>query len=201
MNVLDKVEQKGFFNLTRWLAFVIVGLLSISIIIASLFLIKTFTVSENVHISPKEVISSFNKQENGSTSNQESIIASKSDDVLEGLKMPPILLDIMDDPANRNVIRNYLVNIENDNRQSFLDEMADTIAKARESKIGDSDAANAYVAMYKKRQLELQELVSQQKTKRMYSLGIFATSLLLLALFSLVLVLLAIERNTRKSPE
>ncbi len=201
MNVLDKIERKGLFSLTRWLAFIIVGLLSLTICIATLFFIKTWIVSEDARVSPREVISSFSDTDSNFTSKQESIIASKSDDVLQGLKIPPVLLDIMDDSTNRNVIRNYLVDIKSNNRQSFLNDMADTITKARESKISDADAVNKYMTMYKNRQLELQEIVLQEKSKRLYSLGVFASSLLLLALFSLVLVLLAIERNTRNESE
>lgn len=198
MSFLDKIERKGLFSLTRWLAFVIVGLLALTVCFAALFFVKTWTVSDNAHISPKEVINELSAKKSNAVLAQDDVVSAKENDALQGLKIPPILLDMMDDPSNRRFIRANLVDIKPDNRQSFLNDMADTVLKAQESKISEADAANTYVVMYRAHQREIDESVAQAKTQRLFSLGVFTTGLFLLALFSLVLVLLAIERNTRK---
>jgi len=74
------------------------------------------------------------------------------------------------------------------------------VDEARRINIDETQAINAYHARFEKYVAEKQLAEVASKQQRLVAAGFAAATLMLLALFSLVLVLLAIERNTRLPP-
>jgi hypothetical protein len=87
--------------------------------------------------------------------------------------------------------------LDTSDRQEYLDNLGDVIQAAKSAGLSDTDAINTYFRM-KDRQLES---IAAQKATRMQTTTIViegtASALGLIGIFSLILVLLAIERNTR----
>lgn len=123
-----------------------------------------------------------------------------SDSVLQGVRIPPVMQELMVNPDNQRVFRNWLDELPDEEHQPFIDGLAKAVDEARRININDSDALNAYHERYKKYVEDKQIAELKSKEQRLLAAGFAATTLMLLALFSLVLVLLAIERNTRLQP-
>jgi hypothetical protein len=97
------------------------------------------------------------------------------------------------------VLRGWLDNVPEDYRQDFIDEMAAVVVEADKQKLNASEAMNAYKVL-KLRKLEAKrQAKAELEGMRVYYAAAAGSGVALIALFSLILVLLAIERNTRRA--
>jgi len=96
---------------------------------------------------------------------------------------------------NRQVLAGWVKILPKDERQDFIDNMLDVIIYAQQNNINTTDAVNSY------KQLKFDNLGTTgfDRVERVVTRGTVIAGILfgVMLLFSLVLVLLAIERNTR----
>lgn len=118
---------------------------------------------------------------------------------LIGLRVAPELQELMGQEQNKRVLEDWVSELDVADRQPFMDGLGQAVREARKHGVDDSDAVNAY---YQQFQVYLVERESQKLASleaKLYTAGAVVSVLLLLAMFSLVLVLLAIERNTYRT--
>ncbi len=200
-----RFEHKVLFRITRWVALSVCMLLFLSLVAGSLYTISTLSSATDepdpVAIGEKTANKESAAETTAERSKDATATGSLSEDtsILTGMKLSPELQELFLQGDNRRVLEGWLSDIASDGRQDFLDNLA-RAASAAKAKDGDaSDAVNRYHSAYV-------EYVDQRRTddakaaaNRMQMLAALGTTLALVALFSLVLVLLAIERNTRNS--
>ncbi|RZF24501.1 hypothetical protein EVC45_38480 [Paraburkholderia sp. UYCP14C] len=115
---------------------------------------------------------------------------------LAGYRIPFALQKYVSDD-NAQVVRNHLDDLPVADRQAYLDELGAVVTSAEASKVDVIAAINSYMRTKSERYKEAAAKTAQKwETLKLVAAGT-ASGLLLVALFSLVLVLLAIERNTR----
>ena len=96
---------------------------------------------------------------------------------------------------NAQILRNHVDEVPAEERQAYLDELGTVVTAAQSNEIDPVTAINAYMDAKSERYKQA-AMKSAQKWDTLKLVGeISAAGLLLVALFSLVLVLLAIERN------
>jgi hypothetical protein len=99
---------------------------------------------------------------------------------------------------NRSVLKNHLIGLDSDERVDYLANLAEVVAAAKADGADVTDTINKYFED-KTPQMELAKADKTARIlKQLYIAGAAASTVLLIALASLVLVLLAIERNTRR---
>jgi hypothetical protein len=82
-------------------------------------------------------------------------------------------------------------------QQEYVDNMAEVVDAAKKSGLSDTDAIGTYIQM-KDTQIEIATAQHAERTQmRIYVAEATGSTFGLIGLFSLILVLLAIERNTR----
>lgn len=123
-----------------------------------------------------------------------------SDSVLRGVRIPPSLQEMMLDADNQQIFHNWLSAIPDEERQAFIDGAAKAVEEARRIAVNDAQAINNYHQQFDAYITKKAMSEAAAKQMRMYAAGFVLATLMLLAMFSLVLVLLAIERNTRLQP-
>lgn len=120
---------------------------------------------------------------------------------LPSVKLPFVLQKHFNTPEKIQTLNNWLnalVSTMGD-RQEFIDEMAATVVEAEKHKLSSNEAINKYKELkFKKLELE-QSTKAERRTLQLYYAGAVVGAVALIALFSLILVLLAIERNTRRT--
>jgi hypothetical protein len=97
------------------------------------------------------------------------------------------------DQSNKSILEEWLRGVDTDQRQDFLDNLEDVIRYAEQNNLDVMQAVNKY------KELKVQKYrEAESKAISRYGIvgGMVAAVMLIVAL-SLVLVVLAIERNTR----
>lgn len=129
---------------------------------------------------------------------QSSIQITENVNGLPSVKMPFVLQKHINTPEKVQLLKSWLDDLAIGERQEFIDEMAATVTEAEKLKLSSDEAISKYKELkFKKLALEL-SLKAEQRTRQLYFAGAVISAIALIALFSLILVLLAIERNTRR---
>jgi hypothetical protein len=82
-------------------------------------------------------------------------------------------------------------------KQAYIDELAAAVLLAVSQKLDRGEAINSYMNLKEVKINEYHARQAQAKEKRLWAAGVVVSVLFFIAFFSVVLVLLAIERNTR----
>jgi uncharacterized protein YqhQ len=114
------------------------------------------------------------------------------------VKLPPVLQEFFLNEDNQRVMRGWLDALPDEERQPFIDGLAATVEAARTNGVNETDAINRYHEQYMEYVAKKVAEKAVAKEQRLYVAAGLVSTLMLIALFSLVLVLLAIERNTRE---
>jgi hypothetical protein len=204
MSVVEGFERKALFNITRAVALVCVSVPLIAIIGIALYAASVWNEDVSTRVTPSEIIAQIKppepvadapRQPQGAQppTNQEPLASP-----LYGYKIP-FSLQKYASGDNAQVLKNHLDHVPADERQGYLDELGAVVSAAESSKVDPVAAINAYMKRKAERYDEATAARARKwETLRLAAAG-FGAGLLLIALFSLVLVLLAIERNTRTS--
>ena len=201
MGYIDKFERGFLFSLTRVVALFFIGiallglLASITLSVSNLIPAETkFSEQEIIDIaSPEEAVeadSSYNE-------NTENLYG--EEDPLANIKLPFIVQKHLSDPDNMKILKNWISGFSLDQKKEFIEELVSVIKVAEENDRDVLQAINRYSTL---KQLKLSELKMAQSAsyyENAMTLGAVAATIITIALFSLVLVLLAIERNTRNA--
>lgn len=198
MSMLDTLERKALFGLTRWLTLILVLCLVAIIAVCISQGTASWRISDRPVVQAEEVMGAVTGAVKADPDPDEPEVAVKPDAVLATVKLPKVLADLFQQENNRNVLSGWLESIEAKNRQPFIDGMLAAVSLGLERQQQPSEVINAYHQMYLEQvaALEARRKIAEAKQQQAAMIG--GGALLLLAVFSLVLVLLAIERNTRK---
>ncbi len=200
MNTLDTVERKALFRFTRLLALTLILVLSIGLLAALATLITMWKPGGLSRVDPEEVLLSL-KQANRATppTNGAKQPQAQEANILPGVTVPFVLQEYFSDPTNRDVLLAHIDRYTTDEQQDYLDNLSDVVQEAQKQKANVVDAINAFFRLKDKKLQDAQVRRSADQAKQLYELGFTVSALGLIGVFSLVLVLLAIERNTRPS--
>lgn len=201
--MLTTLERKGLFTLTRAGALVVILGLFIGIGITTSDALKSRGNPVPTPVGTQELLAEVNGDSNRAQETQEVPSEGVTYDNLSGLRIPTFQSNLIQKyPKARQFFSDLLKDIPFEDRQPYLDEMDTAVgpldaqyhlplpkivaamtsfSHKREVRVATAKAAEAHNA--------------EVRTQTLYRLG---AGLTLIALFSLVLVLLAIERNTRK---
>ena len=134
----------------------------------------------------------------------------KKEDVENGLTIPSIVNIAASYPSTRNVLDTWLTGLSPGDRQPFLDGLAASVSDIKlgpdGSRVGEQNGQKIAERMNKFRDLQIAAFQSRDRAQGVLqgqylyiAVGV-ASVVAIIALLSLVLVLLAIERNTRTAP-
>jgi hypothetical protein len=109
---------------------------------------------------------------------------------------------LLEDPArlkNRNLSasRMELLALSKSEKQAYIDELGAAVSLAVSQKLDRGEAMDSYMNLKQAKVNDYHAQQNQAKEIRVWAAGLVVSVLFLIAMFSVVLVLLAIERNTR----
>jgi hypothetical protein len=202
MGIVEGFERKALFNITRAVALVCVTVFLLGIVGGVLYGVSVWQEQINTKISPQEIVDQLKplaqalpvaQQPQGT---QPPVDQGPAQSPLSGFRIPFSLQKYVSG-ENAQILRHHLDDVPTEDRQAYLDELGAVVTAAESNKIDAVQAINAY--MDAKGERYKQAVIKRaQKWETLKLVGeVTAAGLLLVALFSLVLVLLAIERNTR----
>jgi hypothetical protein len=205
MIFLAKFERNFLFGLTRSLAMFFIFATLATLIVGGLVVGISQLSKSDSKIAPQEVIDSLKPVLPVETMqpNQQQISQPTTQNQLlpPGLKMPFVLQKHFSDPDNMRRLTKWLDEVADDQQQVFLDEMAAVVTQAEKEHIEPFSAINGYHKL-KMEKLSAQRLAEAGNVQTwLWYAGALGAGIVIIALFSLILVLLAIERNTRSIDE
>lgn len=202
MSTLNYIEQRIFFRIARFVAFVLALILFLAIIGDCIYV---FSINQSTKMpTADDVVGSLKSPTPAPAANPSNAPAitsqqiGKPGDALAGLRFPAELqTTFAGDQGNLDTLRGWVESLPQEDRQQFLDELGRSVALAKQRGIDPADAINAYKERYFDAREQSAAASAAATEKKMYAAYAAATAMILITLFSLVLVLLAIERNTR----
>lgn len=202
MSIVEGFERKALFNITRAVALVCVTVFLLGIVAAALYGTSVWKETVDTKVTPQEIVDPLKPVKAAPTDPsqpqgaQPPANTGPAESPLAGFKIP-FSLQKYASGDNAQVIRNHLNDVPEADRQQYLDELGAVVAAAEASKVDPIDAINAYMHTKSERYTAAAAKTAEKWGTLKLVAEVAAGGLLLVALFSLVLVLLAIERNTR----
>ena len=200
MHIFDNFERNFLFSLTRIFAMLIILGILIAIGIGGM-LFGGFYGGIDTKVTALEVLDSIKPPlitNTPSTDINSSTQTTENANALPSVKMPFVLQKHFNTPEKIQTLKSWLDDLTIGDRQEFVNEMAATVTEAEKLKLSTDEAINKYKELkFKKLETE-QSTKAERRTQQLYYAGAVIGAVTLIALFSLILVLLAIERNTRR---
>jgi hypothetical protein len=204
MSIIENFERKVLFSLTRFLAMLIVFSLIAAIVVGAVVASGTLGKKVSTKVSANEVLEVIKPPvaDDASNTPQGSPPQSGQPDtnLPSGEKLPFALQKHFNTPDNIKVLRGWLNAVRDEYHQEFIDEMAAVVVEAEKQNLSAPDAINAYKELKLKKLEAIKMAKAELEQTRLYYAAAAVSCTTLVALFSLILVLLAIERNTRRAP-
>ena len=117
---------------------------------------------------------------------------------MPNVKIPFILQKNFNTPEKLQILKKWLDAISIEKQQEFINEMEVIVTETEKLKLSSIEAIDKYEEL-KFKKIETEVLTkAERKMEKLYYLGAIIVAIAFIALFSLILVLLAIERNTRR---
>lgn len=181
------------------LALSLIFILLLGITLGALVIYPLFSSSKG-SVTPEEVISTLKpvQSEERDTATEAEAPAINA---APKLKIPFIVQKYLGDANNLTVLKSWVSDLSPDETAEYFNEMASTVTLAEKSDVDPVKAINEF------HQIKTQRLAAAKSAdleRKGYALafgGAVAASLILIAQLSLILVLLAVERNTRTKAE
>ncbi|MCA9805969.1 MAG: hypothetical protein KC777_28570, partial [Cyanobacteria bacterium HKST-UBA02] len=195
INFFDGFERSVLFRLTRVLALGLIFILLFGIIAGALAIYPLFGSSTGA-VTANEVISSLKIEKSEGTS---STTESEGLDVnpKAKLKIPFVVQKYIGGTSNLTVLKSWVAELSPDETTEYLNELAATVSLAEKSDVDPLKAINEFHRI-KSQRLAAARTADLERKGYVLALGAtIAASLILIAQLSLILVLLAVERNTR----
>jgi hypothetical protein len=197
MKALDNFEKNFLFGLTRWFAMLIIFSILISVGIVGMLFVD-FSKGVNTQITAFEVTDAIKPPVVENTVSTYSASSSTNLNLLPFVKLPFVLQKHFNEPENIEILNGWLDVLPLDAQQNFIDEMAAIVTESDKLKLSFVDAINKYKQLKFKKLEEERAAEAERRLQQTYFAAFVFGSVTLIALFSLILVLLAIERNTRQ---
>jgi hypothetical protein len=204
MSVIEGFERKALFNITRAVALVCVSVFLLAIVGIAIYGASVWNSEVQTKVTPAEIIDQIKPSEPVANTPrlpqgaQPPVNQEPQDSPLFGYRIPFSLQKYVSGD-NAQILKNHLDNVPRDERQSYIDELGTVVSATEASKLDPVEAINAYMKIKAERYEEVNVARARKFETLKFAAAGFGAGLLLIALFSLVLVLLAIERNTRIS--
>jgi hypothetical protein len=195
MATLETVETRLLFRFTRFLAFVVILFLSLVLIIGAVSFAGDLIPNQSSEVSFNEISAEYHTVHESNEHGTNRLPT--REDSQSSLDLPLVLQPYFSPPENRAVLIRHMEGLDSSERIEYLDNLS-LIVKASESKREDTtDVINKYFEL-KQAKLALAKADSAARIQRQVYMVASAFSIMfLIAMASLILVLLAIERNTR----
>jgi hypothetical protein len=103
----------------------------------------------------------------------------------------------LSDQSNKSVLEGWLRGLDADQRQDFLDNLEDVIKYAEQNNLDVIQAVNTYRELKLQKYRAAESKAADARISRYGTIGGIVAAVMLIVALSLVLVVLAIERNTR----
>jgi hypothetical protein len=200
MAFLDVIERRTFFRLTRIVAFLWLLLLTASTVLSLVLFIESTGHSPG-HVAPDSALPPSNMSIAAEPTGGESLNQSSNASPLSSLRIPLAVQSYLDSEENKKVIEGWLNSLDSSDRQDFIDNMAEVITTAQKERVDVFASINRY------KDLKLAKIAAAKQGIDVLGVPVspfkvvigIIIQLGIIAIVSLILVLLAIERNTRKS--
>lgn len=208
MPFLETFERKGLFRFTRILALLVIVALILGLIVGAVLFASTLIQSNDKRVEPESVVAAIRPPapDGREVTSESSTTLGQSGPSLAGsfpgLKIPFSLQAYFGHRDFREFMITKFAGNSLVDQQEYLDNMGEVVDAAKAANLKDSDAIETYVRL-KDNQLQVANSRKMERTQmRIYAIEATGATFGLIGLFSLILVLLAIERNTRlRSPE
>ncbi len=203
MSFADSFERRFLFVLTRGLALLFIFGLLAAIVIGGVMVSDKLSLRDSTEVSPQEVVNAIKpppseELQPPTDSNTATPVPPPDPAILPGIKLPFVLQKHFNVPDRIQTLRGWLEGLPSGQRQAFLDEMAAAVVEAEKAGADGLDAVNKYKEIKYDKLKQEEAAAAALATARLTYAGVAFGAVLLIALFSLILVLLAIERNTRR---
>lgn len=199
MNGLDNFEKRFLFGLTRAVAMFIIVAIFITLGLGGVFFISKYE-EVNSKVSAAEIVNIVKPPVAApqTTSSLSLQTKKREDNSLPAIKTPFVLQKNLNMPEKIKVVKDWLDDVPLDKEQEFIDEMASAVTEAEKLNLSATETMDTYKKIKFKRLAVEKEVKAERDKDRLYMIGATLAAVALIALFSLILVLLAIERNTRQ---
>jgi hypothetical protein len=207
MSAWDTFEQKGLFRGIRFLAILFIFILVAGFAFGCYVAYDQLSPAKPVAINANEVIDQIKPAPEvaapaPATGEVAPAPAPKTRTVspLAGYKIPFPLQKMVSSEDNAKWLSRFLKAEPPEYTDQILNELSSVVQAADEQHVDEADAVNAYHEMKVDRIQAEEAAKAGRKTLMTYFAEGAAAIILLVALLGLILVLLAIERNTRQPP-
>ena len=198
MSFFDSLERNFLFILTRFLALLIIVSLLIAIVVGGIMFSEKLFPKNDTKVTPTEVIEAIHPSDTYTQSQPGQQQAVIDVNILPGIKMPFILQKYFNTPESIKVLKEWLEKLPKGQRNEFINELAATVEQIEKTGTNIDDAINKYAELKLSKLSDSKLAEAEASSMRLKYVGVAFGGVGLIALFSLILVLLAIERNTRK---
>jgi hypothetical protein len=221
MPLLDTIEKGLLFRITRLVTLLFICVLTIAIVVTGFIAYKRLAV--DMHVSPAAVLgpAAAESERAAQAARAEAEAAraaaqAAADGVpvpesempsqaaisqpQPGISLPFNLQKHFSDPDNLAVLERHTADLNEAERKEYIDNLSEVVTAAESQHVDVIAVINKYFEL-KGRKLQGKPSEMERMLVPLYTGGAIFALLLLIAVFSLVLVLLAIERNTRNEDE
>jgi len=205
--MLEKIEKKVFFNTTRVFAWIVIVPAFIAMLYAGFGLLGSYVQGKKaIIVTSADVKTEIYRQETRWSANEASGIQQRERkaDEWKHEKELQTFFNAFGFPIDKERATQYfkemIMKIEPQDRTQFINGMTNVINSLPTDKDKRLKAIDAYVSLWEKAKTARDYEFAANKMDRASQFQLFATSFAAIALFSLMLILLAIEKNTRGIP-
>ncbi|HET9742353.1 MAG TPA: hypothetical protein VFQ00_06375 [Terriglobales bacterium] len=199
MGALEGFERKWLFRFTRFVAMLVVLALIAGFVIGATYFGSAVFASRDSHVSPQVVLDNIRPHTQGTTGTgvAKGTKPARAAGELQGIRLPFLLQPYFSDPESRRVLMSHIGDLASDQKQEYVDNLAEVVQTAKSQSMDVTATINEYFQQ-KSEAISRADIKQTEFTKMLPDVAGAAVSIVgLIALFSLILVLLAIERNTR----
>jgi hypothetical protein len=189
MPFTETFERKVLFKFARVGVVCIVLLLTIVLIVAVGEFIGYYGLGRS-NVSPEEV---FSRLAPFTESTSPSFGLGEGGGMGLPSRLPIFVQRYFAEPSTRARLLSELSDLSEDEQQDYLDNLTQVVQEAENHKISIENSIDVFMRLRSQRRIQSLRVAS----KRAYCGIVALSALALLGLFTLILVLLAIERNTR----
>lgn len=199
--MIGQIEQKVFFNLTRVLAWIILIPACIALVYYGIQAGGTFfSRSQSPQVTYDEVKERMSQKDAVQGSSSSGIVHMADQSAQYEKKLKEIVGAFgptMDRQKGLTLFRSIVLKVEEKDRNAWLDGMLNVARSAPEGE--RFNAADQYIALWEEKKLKKTMEETARAQEQSQSLILFTISFAAVAMFSLMLILLAIEKNTRRT--
>lgn len=198
-SLATRFERAVLFKITRFLALAICIFLFLGTLGSGIYVVFSFRESVEAP-SPHSVVEDLLPEVAATGPTGRPGVVHDLPQMLKGLRLDPVVQQLISTPERQKWLYQSLLDLPESQRQECADGMGQALAAARPHRLDEAKVVVAYMGRCQEYARDLERAAAESLQKKIYMAGSFATLLILTALFSLVLVLLAIEKNTRPLP-